>query len=104
MHFSNATWFESKLRHDIWMPFWSAGVQYTLHILALAENNRDAGLTSDVFWDLTEVSGVELQLSPAEAHNVMMSGERYDTQLRRIYSTVLISYPHLRDGQFQGGL
>lgn len=57
--------------------------------------DRESGVSSALFQDLTKSNIIDLQLSPVEAHNVFGTSERYHASLRRIYSVLRRSHHNL---------
>lgn len=89
----NTTWLESKSARNIWLVFMDCWATDYISNPNKIRGDRDWGVTLDLFPDLTEVNGLELHLSPVEAHNVIGAGETYHVLLRRIYLLIRKYHP-----------
>lgn len=82
---------QSKSARDIWLAFLECRSTVYVGYSNKTRSNGEARITSDLFRDFVEVNGIEMQLSPMEAHNVIGIEEGYHL----IYTTVRKSYPNL---------
>lgn len=60
-----------------------------------SKSDWESGVTFGLFQDLATVNGIEIQISPTEAHNAMGMGERYHAPPRRIYQVLQSTHPSL---------
>ena len=94
-HFSSAAFLDSQSVDGVWAAFLSAWT--TLYVGYPSKMRVDQGsiFTSRRWKQLTDATGISLQLSGIESHNSIGAGERYHAPLRRIYDKVLFDFPNL---------
>lgn len=87
--FQDATILKGKTTHDVWYEFIECCTLIYIGYQSIIELDQEAWLAAESFRDLANADGIILQISGAQSHNSIGSGDRYHVPLRRVFRVVI---------------
>ncbi len=96
-NFSAATILRGESLEDVWYAFLDCWAAIYTGYPSKMKTDQGSVFTSPRWKQITDMTGIELQLSGVESHNSLGKGERYHAPLRRIFLKIKDHYPNLEN-------
>lgn len=94
-HFQNAIFLKGESARNVWDAFVEAWATVYTGYPQSIKSDHGSLFTSKDWENLTDMAGIQIEISGIESHNSISVGERYHEPLRRIFTVILHEYPKL---------